>query len=53
MKTSRLRGAVATPTFAFQEVAGATAEAGGTTADPGNHSQGEGGFEAALVRIGP
>jgi uncharacterized delta-60 repeat protein len=53
MKTSRLRGAVATPTFAFQDVAGATAEAGGTTADPGNHSPGEGGFEAALVRIGP
>lgn len=52
-RTSRLRGTVATPNNTLGDVAGAAVDAGGTTAEPAGTSPGAGGFDAALVKIGP
>jgi hypothetical protein len=52
-KTSRVRGTVVTPNNALQDVAGTTADAAGTAGAGAGTSPGAGGFDAALVRIGP
>jgi uncharacterized delta-60 repeat protein len=52
-KTSRLRGTVTTPANAFVDAVGTAVDAGGTVATPPGTSPGGGGFDAALVRIGP
>jgi uncharacterized delta-60 repeat protein len=52
-KTSRLRGTVGTPDNALQDAAGAAVDAGGTAEASTGTSPGAGGFDAALVRIGP
>jgi uncharacterized delta-60 repeat protein len=52
-KTSRVRGTVSTPNNPLQDVVGTTADAGGTAAAANGTSPGGGGFDAALVRIGP
>jgi uncharacterized delta-60 repeat protein len=52
-KTSRVRGTVATPNNTLQDVAGTTTDAAGTAAIATGTSPGAGGFDAALVRIGP
>jgi uncharacterized delta-60 repeat protein len=52
-KTSRVRGTVSTPNNPLVDVAGATADAAGTAVAATGTSPGGGGFDAALVRIGP
>ncbi len=52
-KTSRVRGTVSTPNNPLQDVAGTTADAAGTAVAATGTSPGGGGFDAALVRIGP
>lgn len=52
-KTSRLRGTVSAPTTPLVDVSGTLADPAGVLSTPAGTTPGQGGFDAALVRIGP
>ena len=52
-RVKRLRGTVAAPDVGLADATGAVADPNGTAATPNGSSPGAGGFDAALVRLGP